>query len=73
MAGLRLALSLLWIGAVAYYAWTTWPVMSLDLGGDAATRAVYDQAVMMHAGYFTIIALAPPLLAWIVARVMART
>lgn len=71
MALLRTLLSLLWIAAVAAYAWTTWPQMSLDLGNDPATRAAYDQAVMMHVGYFALIALAPPLLAWLIARMMA--
>ncbi len=71
---IRLLLSLSWIGAVAAYAWGwhAWPRLPLDSGNDAATRAAYDQIVATHAGYFALIALAPPILAWIAAWLLAR-
>lgn len=54
----RLA-SLIWIAAVAWFAWTSWPHMSLDLGHDPATLSAHQSAIVRHVLRYAAIALVP--------------
>lgn len=71
--GVWLLLSIAWIALVAYFSLESWPRMSLDLGGDAATRALYDRAVFMHVAMYALAALVPPLVLVLLGRVFGRT
>ena len=58
-----LAVSLAWVLAIGWMAWNSWPHLPLDISPtDPATRAAFDQAVLMHAGRHAALALLPPLL-----------
>ena len=65
--------SLVWIAVVAYLAASNWPRLSLDLPGrDPAVRAAFDAAVRAHMLWHGFIALAPPLMLWVLARIFSR-
>lgn len=56
------AAAVVWIGAVAYVASTSWPRMSMDLSTtDPTTRAIHDQAVARHVARSAAGAIVPPL------------
>ncbi len=67
-----LGVSVLWIGAVAYWGLENRPVMSLDLGNDEGTRAAFDRAAAWHAGVCALIALVPPALVLLLGRAVSR-
>ena len=59
-----LAVSAAWILAIGWMAWTSWPHMPMDISAsDPATRAAFDEAILMHAGRHAVLALLPPLFA----------
>lgn len=60
-----------WLLVVAYTAHQTWPVMSLDLGNDAGTRAAYDNAVMSHALFYSLMGVVPPFVALALLRMFS--
>lgn len=61
--------SLAWIGVVAHLARAGWPAFSMDLSPtDPAVRAAFDRAVTMHVLRYAALALAPPALAFLFAR-----
>ena len=56
-----LVLSVLWVAGVGYYAYTTWPHLSLDLSHiDAETQAAYRQATTMHVLKYVAVAVLVP-------------
>ncbi|KUO57429.1 MAG: hypothetical protein APF80_01355 [Alphaproteobacteria bacterium BRH_c36] len=68
-----LVVSAAWIAAIGWMAWTSWPHLPLDISHtDPATRAAFDQAVLMHAGRHAALALLPPLLVLAVMRFVSR-
>ena len=71
------AVSLAWLGGVAYVCLSVWPSIPLDLSpSDPATRSALARAVATHAIRCTVLGLTPPLvllaLGWFGAR-MLRT
>ncbi len=68
-----LIVSMGWIIAVIAFAQQSWPHMPLDISHtDPATRAAYDEAVLVHAAKHAVIALLPPLVMLLLARFVTR-
>jgi hypothetical protein len=68
-----LAVSLLWLGAVAHFAWQGWPSVPLDMSPtDPATRTAYDNAVTAHLIRYGLAGLVPVLIVYAVARLFRR-
>jgi hypothetical protein len=67
-----LLLTTLWVLAVCYRAYYVWPHLPLDISHtDPATKAAFNSAVMMHAGKYALVALLPPMIVMILARMIA--
>lgn len=68
-----LILTAAWLAAAVMMALNAWPHMPLDISHtDPATRAAYDQAVLMHAGRYALIALLPPLVILMIVRFVTK-
>jgi hypothetical protein len=68
-----LVLSLGWVLAVGSFALQGWPHMPLDISHtDPATRAAFDEAVLVHVGKHAAVALLPPLVMFVLARLVSR-
>ncbi len=54
-------ISLVWIAAVAYFGWSQWPRIPLDISSnDPATIAVYNNSLARHFVLWVSVALVPP-------------
>jgi len=68
-----LVLSLVWAGAVAYVAYITMPHVPLDLSpSDPATQDALRAATGRHAILYGLLAAAPPAIALVFGRFLAR-
>lgn len=65
-------LAALWAAMIAYFCWTLWPRVSLDLGKDPGTAAALQSAINAHVGYHLILALVPPLVALVLGKMTWR-
>ena len=66
-------LSLIWISAVAYVGWTSWPHLPLDVSsGDPATHAAFRSAEMRHLMVHAAVALGLPVLAYLAGSLACR-
>jgi hypothetical protein len=61
--GTWLGLSLLWVGAVAYVCYASWPQVPLDISAiDPATVEALHAAILRHAVLYGLLGAVPPLL-----------
>jgi hypothetical protein len=64
-------LSLIWTAAVFYFAYMSWPQMSLDLSPlDPATVSAMQGALLKHSLCYGALAAGPPLVALLAGRRM---
>jgi hypothetical protein len=71
--GWWLAASLAWSGIVGYACFESWPHMPLDMSaGDPQSATAFKTALLEHAGFYGLVAAAPPLLALLLGRRMYR-
>jgi hypothetical protein len=62
----------LWLVAVAYVAYSTWPHIPLDLpASDPQVQAAFARAVRAHLGWHAVAACVPPVLFGLVWRMRA--
>lgn len=67
------ALSLLWIAAVGYFGWTTWPQIPLDVSStDPSTLDVYGAVSLNHAVFYSLLALLGPMILFVMLRMAQR-
>ena len=65
--------SVLWLTFIAWRTLKAWPVLPLDMGGaDPATDAAYQAAQLQHAATALGLAIAAPVFAWIILRLVCR-
>lgn len=68
-----IVLSILWAAGVAYFGWSNWPTIPLDVSADdPATRAAFDGAVQAHVLEYALLALAPPAVLLVLGRLLLR-
>ena len=68
-----LVIALAWAGVVAVHAINSWPHIPMDVSaGDPATQAAFRSVVQRHVFGYAIIALAPVMLAMLLARFVCR-
>ncbi len=68
-----LVLSATWLAFIAWRTSNGWPSMPLDMGGaDAETNAAYTAAQIQHATTAAALALAAPLMTWLLLKAACR-
>lgn len=70
---LTLLVALAWVGAMAWFGWTTLPQLPLDSASDPATLDALNAARMQHGLVFAAIALLPAIAVVLVGRLLTRT
>ena len=74
MRFLTILVALAWMGAVAWFGWTTLPHIPLDVSAsDPATIEALNAARMQHGLVFSAIALLPAIAVVLAGRLLTRT
>lgn len=65
--------TVIWLAFIAWRTIAGWPAIPLDMGGaDAETTAAYNAAQIQHAAMAAALALAAPLIAWLLLKAVCR-
>lgn len=68
-----LLVSLIWAGACAALAFSSWPHLPLDISHtDPGTLQAFDQAVALHVAKYTAMAVVPVIILYVGLRLWAR-
>ena len=68
-----LILSTIWVGAIAYWCFQSWPRLPLDVSSiDPETLAIFENQKWKHVGAHAIAAIVPPIIAYGAGRVLCQ-
>lgn len=65
--------SLVWVAAMAYWCWMSWPRLPLDVSSiDPETLKILEDAKWRHLASHAVAALVPPVVAYVLGRLLCK-